>query len=292
MTLDPIKTLAMMRTIAKAAVLTLACLSIAHAAAAIDTDEPFDRPLQTQRVSLGPSPYSPGQNAEVRCYTYPGFMVKEVDRIEVGDDQISVLPLRSPADQPRCRAANQPHEKLVPNDSWSGYFLGVKANYVFVSAADGTNQGMSVAVFRHDNAAHLLFQDLMKLDHDRIQLRSISDDGAHLQLHYTRLYVAPCSVQTDGASCWTRIVADTHLPATPLPDCAAGYLRARQELAAGRCEAQSHPGDATCLAHEMQLLADDDKTPSVIGYDVNVVLQPSGPQMTTTNAAGSCWPAD
>jgi hypothetical protein len=282
----------MMRTVAKAAVPTLACLTTAQAAPAIDADAPFDRPLQAQHVSLGPSPYSPGQNGDVRCYTYPEFVVKEVDRIEVADDQISIFPLPSPAERPSCRAANQPDGKIVPNDTWSGYFVGVKANYVFVSAADGTNQGMGVAVFRHNNAARLLFQNSMKLDHDRIQLRSISDDVAHLQLNYTRLCVAPCSAQTDGAACWTRIVADTHLPATPLPDCAASYRSARQELATARCEAQSHPGDATCLVHEMQLLADDDKTPSVIGYDLEVVPQPSGPQMTTTNAAGSCWPAD
>ena len=60
-------------------------------------------------------------------------MVKEIDTAEVGDDQISVLPLKSPTERPACQAANAPGEKIVPNDTWSGYFLGVKAGYLFLS---------------------------------------------------------------------------------------------------------------------------------------------------------------
>ena len=154
------------------------------------------------------------------------------------------------------------------------------------------NGGMGFAVFRIDDTTRLLFQDLATLDHDRIRLRAVSVEGDRLRLHYTRLYAAPCSVQTDGAACWARIVAETHVPPTPAPDCAAGYLRAKRDLAAGRCEAQSHRGDAACLSKELQGMADWDTAPSVIGYDVDVVLQPSGPQMDATGAAASCWPAD
>jgi len=281
-----------MPPIASAAVLgLLACLCLVQGADADDA-APFDQPLQTRRVVLGPSPNSPGQQSVVRCYTYRGLMVKEIDTDEVGDDQISVIPLASPTVRPPCQEANRQDERIVPNGTWGGYFLGVKADYVFLSGADGTNGGMGFAIFRGSDTTRLLFQDLAKLDHDRIQFRTVSVDGDDLLLRYTRLHVAPCSVQTDGAPCWARVVADIRLPSTPSPDCAAGYLRAKREAAAGRCEAQSHRGDAACLRKEMQGLADWDASPSVIGYGVEVVLRPSGPRTIATGAANSCWPTD
>jgi hypothetical protein len=268
-----------------------ACPCLAQGAGANDAS-PFDRPLQTRRVVLGPSPNAPGQQSVVRCATYVGFMVKEIDTAEVGDDQISVLPLQSPAERPVCQAANRPGEKIVPTDTWGGYFLGVKAGYLFLSAEDGVNGGMGFAIMHSDEPSRLLFQDLAMLDHDRVGLRAISVEGDRLRLRYTRLFAAPCSVQADGATCWARIVAETHVPPLPAPDCAAGYLRARRELAAGRCEAQSHQGDAACLSEELAGMADWDASPSVIGYDVDVVVGPGGPQRVAMGAAGSCWPAD
>jgi hypothetical protein len=269
----------------------LACLGLTQGAGADDAS-PFDRPLQTRRVTLGPSPNSPGQQNVVRCSTYAGFMVKEIDTGEVGDDQISVLSLASPDERPACQAANRQGEKIVPSRTWGGYFLGVKAGYLFLSAEDGVNSGMGFAVLHGDDPTHLLFQDVATLEHDRVQLQAVSVEGDRLHLRYTRLYAAPCSVQADGATCWARIVAETHVAATPAPGCAAGYLRAKRELAAGRCEAQSHPGDAACVRKEMQGMADWDASPSVIGYGVDVVVGPGGPQVTATGPAGSCWPAD
>lgn len=269
----------------------LICLGVSPAAHA-DDNAPFDRPLQTRQVTLGPSPNAIGQTSEVRCTTYAGFMVKEVDTAEVGDDQISVLPLQTPTERPPCQAANRPREKVVPADAWSGYFVAAKADYLILSGSDGVNSGMGFAVFRAGDTTHLLFEDVTTLAHDRIQFQAASVDAGRLRLRYTRLFAAPCSVPTDGAACWARIVAATHVPATPAPDCAAGYLRTKRDLAAGRCEAQSHPGDAACLRREMQLLADWDTSPSVVGYDVDVVLQPTGTQITAAGAAKSCWPAD
>jgi hypothetical protein len=269
----------------------LGCLCLEQGAGADDAS-PFDRPLQTRRVTLGPSPNSPGQQSVVRCSIYAGFMVKEIDTAEVGDDQISVLPLASPAQRPACQAANRQGEKIVPSNTWGGYFLGVKAGYLFLSAEDGVNGGMGFAVLRGDDPTRLLYQDLATIEHDRVQFRAVSVESDGLHLRYTRLYAAQCSVQTDGTACWARIVAATHVPATPAPDCAAGYLHAKRELAAGRCEAQSRRGDAACLSKEMQGVADWDASPSVIGYGVDVVVGSAGPQVTATGAADSCWPAD
>ncbi len=280
------------RRAAHATLLALLAWFCVSPAAHADDAAPFDRPLQTRQVKLGPSPNAIGQTSELRCTTYAGFMVKELDTAEVGDDQISVLPLQTPAERPPCQAANRPGEKIVPPATWSGYFVAAKADYLVLSGSDGVNSGMGFAIFRTGDTAHKLFEDVATLDHDRIQFRAASVDAGRLRLGYTRLYAAPCSVPADGAACWTRIVAATHVPATPAPDCAAGYLRTKRELAAGRCEAQSHPGDATCLRREMQLLADWDTSPSVVGYDVDVVLGPTGAQISAAGAAKTCWPAD
>jgi hypothetical protein len=48
--------------------------------------------LQTRHVRAG--------ELEVRCYTYSRVMVKEIDAGEVGDQQISLVPITPPADRP------------------------------------------------------------------------------------------------------------------------------------------------------------------------------------------------
>jgi hypothetical protein len=63
---------------------------------------PFDRPSQTRRVVVGPSPSTHGEKKEVRCYTFAHVMVKEIDAGEVGDEQISLLPV---AGRPTIRRA-------------------------------------------------------------------------------------------------------------------------------------------------------------------------------------------
>ena len=125
--------------------------------------------------------------------------------------------------------------------------------------------------------------------HTRFQ--SIGSDATGLKLQYTRIYTGPCSVQIEGAACWAKIAAETHLPPAPAPDCAAGYLRAKQELATARCETAHHK-NAACIKQEIDRMQADDASPSVIGYDVDALIQP--PQKSIQPVAGpiACWPAD
>jgi hypothetical protein len=243
---------------------------------------PFDRPLQTKRIHAG--------KTEIRCYTFAHVMVKEIDAGEVGDEQISLLPIASATDRPPCQAKNVANERIIPSESWSGYFHGAKDDYVFLSADDGVNGGLGFSVYRGADPASL-FQDAVKFEHDRVRFQSIAGDAAGLRLRYTRVYTAPCSVQTEGAACWTRIVAATHLPPAAPPDCAAGYLRAKQELASARCEI-AHRKTAACIKQEIDGMKADDASPSVIGYDADVTVQP--PQTSIQPAGGPviCWPAD
>lgn len=250
---------------------------------------PFDRPLQARRVILGPSSSGKDEKKEVRCFTFAHVMVKEIDAGEVGDEQISILPLAA-AGRPPCQARDVPGEHVIPSESWTGYFLGASSGYVFLSAEDGVNGGLGFAVYRAADATSL-FQDAVKLDGGRARFRSIVVDGTGLRLRYARVYSGHCSVQTEGAACWARIAAEAHLPASPAPDCAAGYLRAKQELAAARCEI-AHRKDAACVKEEMQGMQADGASPSVIGYDVEVVLQPPRQAIGPAGGAVSCWPAD
>jgi hypothetical protein len=243
---------------------------------------PFDRPLQTRTVHAG--------KKEVRCYTFAHVMVKEIDAGEIGDEQISLVPIASPADHPPCQAKNLANEHVIPSDSWSGYFHGAKDDYVFLSAEDGVNGGLGFSVYRRADPTGL-FQDSAKLERDHVRFQSIATDAGGLRLRYTRVYTGPCSVQTEGNACWTRIAGETHLPPASPPDCAAGYLRAKQELATARCEI-AHRKTAACIKQEMDGMQSDDASPSVIGYDVDVLIHP--PQTSVQPAGGpvACWPAD
>jgi hypothetical protein len=266
------------RLAAAIAVLVWLAPSIASAAA------PFDQPLQTRRVTL------PG-NKEVRCFTFAHLMVKEIDAHEIGDEQISILPLASPTERPPCQARNAANERVTPSDNWSGYFLGVKGDYVFLSAEDGVNSGLGFSVYRGTDT-NSVFQDSVRFDHDLTQFQSVAVDGAGLKLRYTRVFSSKCSVQTDGAPCWPQIAAAAHVSPTPVPDCAAGYLRSKQEMAAARCEAQKRKNNPACLKAEMERQAADDASPSVIDYVVDVSLQPPNQTISPVGGILSCRPAD
>jgi hypothetical protein len=245
---------------------------------------PFDPPLQTRRVTLA-------GNKEVRCFSFAHLMVKEIDAHEIADEQISILPLASPTERPPCQARNATNERVIPSDNWSGYFLGVKGDYVFLSAEDGVNSGLGFSVYRGADT-NSVFQDSVRFDHDRTQFQSVAVDGSGLKLRYTRVFSGKCSMQTDGAACWPQIAAASHVPPTPAPDCSAGYLRAKQEMAAARCEVQKRKNNSACLKAEMDRQAADDASPSVIDYVVDVSLQPPNQTIAPVGGVLACRPAD
>jgi hypothetical protein len=267
------------------AIALLACLCPGGAAARDGQNiAPFDRPQQTRQVKLGKS-------KDVRCFTFAHLMVKEIDAGEIGDEQISILPLTSPGARPRCQAANVSGEIVIPAASWGGYFLGVKGDYVFLSAEDGVNNGLGFSVYRGADPTSV-FQDSVKFDRDRTLFQSVAIDGTGLRMRYTRVFSGKCSVQTEGAACWARIAAAAHLPEAPAPDCAAGYLRSKQEMAAARCEALSRKKNPACLKAEMERQAGDEASPSVIDHLVDVSLRPPNQTIAPVGGALSCRPAD
>ena len=262
----------------------LALLASATAAAAETPPSPvFDRPLASERVDLG----SGSGKRVLSCFYFPGLRVKQLDTGEVGAAELAILPRRDTR-HIACRTRTEAGEIVIPADKWSGYFKGVKAGYVFFDAEDGTNGGLGFAVFDGHSGAKL-FEDLAVGD-----IRSAEPVGGAIRLRYRRALPGACSVPRDGVTCWASIAAKIPGAETAAaPDCAAGYLKAKTDMARGRCEAQNdkRPG---CFAAEMKRLDQQrwDDAPSVIGLDVEAEITGSRQSVKALGAAQSCWPSD
>ena len=259
--------------------------AVAASAAASDL---FDKPVATVRVATPVKHPDPGQKHVLSCFYYPTLRVKQLDLGEVGAGLLAVLPLQPGAARIPCREAPAPGEFVVPPKEWSGYFDGVKGGYVFFTAEDGTNGGLGFAVF-DGHTGKKLFEDLAVG-----KLRAAEPTATGLRLRYRRAFAGACSVPSGGGRCWSEIAAKLPgVAAEPAPDCAAGYLKAKTEMARGRCEAQRNKGKA-CFDKEMGILDRQhwNETPSVIAYDVTAEI---GPAPATARSAGgplSCWPSD
>lgn len=245
----------------------------------------FDPPAQTQKRTLPPA--KDVAKITLTCRYYAHFMVKQVDEGEVGAAEISILPIDAGAAKPACQRKNVPSEKVVNPNDWSGYVKGVKGDYVFLDADDGVNGGLGFAVFAAGTAKKL-FEDSAVGN-----LKSVALDGKVLTLRYARSYSGDCSVPRDGASCWTKIATATGQGTTKQPDCAAGYLKAKNDMAKGRCEAQKKSGPA-CMATALKELDRQrwDDAPTVVVYDAETVLRPDGASTRPLAAVRACHPSD
>jgi hypothetical protein len=175
-------------------------------------------------------------------------MVKEVDLGEVGASQLSVLP---GSGSPLCRQANAPGERVISPTTWSGYFAGVRGDYVIFTADDAWNGGMGFAVFSAQSGQKLL-EDAYKT-----RFQSAQASPAGLALRYRRVYAAKCSIMADAAGCWGHVRKETGLPAATPPDCRAAYAR----------EARRTP----------KLAAQVRNDPTVIDYEVLASVQGGHP---------------
>jgi hypothetical protein len=280
-----------MRTLILLAVLSLLPAAPVAAADRKPASSPagvFDRPLRTERVALGGGEAGQARKPRLTCYYFPAVRVKEVDLGEVGAAELAILPLRPGMKRIACQRRTAPGEVVIRSDQWSGYFKGVKSGYVFFDAEDGTNGGLGFAVF-DGRTGRKLFEDLAVGE-----IRAAEASGAGIRLRYRRAGVGPCSVPGDGMKCWARIAEQMPgIKDAPAPDCAAGYQKAKLDMARGRCEAQGGKGE-DCLQAEMKRLDEQhwNETPSVVAYDVEAQIDPGRQSLRATGGALSCWPAD
>jgi hypothetical protein len=244
----------------------------------------FDRPLSTKIVDLGPSKYSSGSRARVRCYYFPGFMVKEVDLGEKGAERLAILP-GAKTGVTRCTQARNKSELVVNPDEWSGYFKGVKHGLVFFEADDGVNGGMGFAVYDAKSGKKIFSDSAV----GALQFPERTDKL--LAIRYTRLVQVDCVLPRDQTACWERASKNLGLGNAHAPDCKAGYEKSAQALAKGRCEAQK-AGGPQCIEEEIVLARKQTgDSPSVIVYPAEVVLDAT-PIVKPVAGAVRCWPAD
>jgi len=241
--------------------------SLGAAAGAAPAPSPFDKPLSTERVPLPRDPDNPKGRPKVSCFRFARFVVKEVDLGEVGADQLSIIPLAGAGAGVRCQRANVAGERVVAPTDWSGYYQGVKGDYVVFSSGDGWEGGMGFALYDARNG-RMVFDDAYKT-----AIHSLQAGPAGLTMRYVRVYRAKCSLRGDAAGCWRQIKLDTGLTAPAPPDCMAAYAR----------EARRTPK----LAEEVR------KDPTVIDYAVTVSVHADAKTIApVTGKAAACRPAE
>src|SRR5579883_2345248 len=172
-----------------------AATKTAHHKAAPAKSSLFDAPLQTLTRTL---PAAKGHNKTViTCRYYAHFMVKQVDEGEVGAAQLSIVPLGGSA-KPACQRPNVASEKVVSPRDWSGYFKGVKGDYVLFDADDGVNGGLGFAVIAAATAKKRFEDSAVGA------LKGVALAGDVLTLRYARSYSAECSVPTTATPAGAR----------------------------------------------------------------------------------------
>lgn len=250
--------------------------------ASLSWGDTFDKPVRKQRVELGKAANPLSDRHRVTCYFFPNFMVKEVDMGEVGAERLGIVPVK-PQSTGKCVRARGKDEIVIPAEQWSGYFMGVKKDYVFLSGEDLWNSSSPFAIF-DSRTGKKLFEDSAK------KISFVTRPDQTIAMRYLRVVTDDCFILKDAA-CWQRMAAKYGLDAATVPDCRKGYDASAEEMAKGRCTAQRAPL-AACLKKERPLAMKQAlDSPSVISYPVEVELG-AMPSAKPTGVAVGCWPAD
>jgi hypothetical protein len=223
----------------------------------------FDKPASAQKIRLAPDKLNPKAKPMLSCFYFDGFVVKQIDRGEVGAEQLSILPIAAGQEKPACREANEADDVVIDAASWSGYFKGVKGAYVFFDAADGLNGGLGFAIFNASGAK--LFEDSAKGIHS-IEL---ADGG--LVLKYRRVFLAQCSLFAAQAACWEEIKRETSLSDASPPDCSAAYKREQKRTPA---RAEEIAADPTVIYYEVETVVSGGAEPTPVAGEISCAPAP------------------
>ena len=247
---------------------------------------PFDPPLKVRNVRLAADPQNPKIRRQVTCFYYRSIVIKQVDYGEVGADRLALLPVLS-RNATQCREDREALEYVIPADTWSGYFSGVKADYAFFDGPDGINGGLGFMVLR------LFDRKAVLEDVAQHGIKSIDYEEGVLKLRYQRAFAGTCSIPTGGDSCRDTLVRDTGVSAGSLSICSQGYQAAREAMAKIRCAAQSRH-EKNCLSQELDRLGEQkwNETPTVIVYEAEATLKNGALVVTPRSDALACHPSD
>jgi len=208
----------------------------------------FDVPLSEKTVDFGPSFTEPSDTSPawqwnayrrarntLTCNWFPPVMVKEYDISQKGAEWISFIRTGANA-HPECTQSHVPGEKVFDEGSeWSGYFDGVKDDFVFLGAADGFNGGIQFAVY-DSRTGKKVFEDTdcltcmylkkvygkepLAAPFNRMRIRKVP--GGPVTLKYMRVEQADCDLRSDKASCWDHVRMQMDVKSAKEPVC-LGY---------------------------------------------------------------------
>lgn len=237
----------------------------------------FDKPLREVHIPLPPDPDNPQFKPNLACYYYPHLMVKQVDVGEKGATDLTITSIDGDQRQPLCHREKGKDEREA--NLWCGYFSGVKGDFIFFRACDGTNGGLGFTVL--NPAAERIFDDIggevqsIELIVPNVDANKGPFYNSPLQLRYQRVFAAPCSLQMNKKDCWQVIKQVTGLTDQDPPACNASYNNLKKR--ASPAEWGTVPLD-----------------PSVIRYEVEVVLDLGTGviRAAPTSKAEKCDPAD
>jgi len=244
----------------------------------------FDPPAAQRTVDLGPADTVPGENKQVRCTYYPGFMVKEIYAREVGDAQLSLLPAPPGHPLPPCQQANLADEQVVTDGGWTGYFAGAFSGYAVFTAADGIHGGLGFAVVKPPSP-RILYSAIAK---GPLTLAVHPPGG--IAIGFAAIHAGACSVIAEGAACAKRIAQEVGVAPPDIAMCRRRYDQVKRADTAGWCPA----GDAHaegCVQQQLRA-AEWDASPSFLVYRLEVTLDAKGAAAHPAGTTQDCWPSE
>lgn len=255
------------------ALLVVAIVLGNSAASSVARTESFDIPVRKTIVNLGRSPYlMPNNPAQIQlsCFYYPGFMVKELNNPGLkGVRWVTITPVIN-EDRPACRLAHASTERFVAKEWWS--FEGAKGSLLFLSAADGDNNGGMPFRILDWKSGRKIFEDSVWWSG---HLDFVPTSDGNMSLRYLRVVGGDCSVPKDGMSCWSKFRRHYGLALATVPNC-TGYR---------------HEGDKEWVAGDEGVPPEKIDTPSAIAYPVVVELFPR-PSIRAVPGPVKCTPVE
>jgi hypothetical protein len=227
----------------------------------------FDHPLAVQTV---PASSSAGPGEDVTCTYYRDFMVRDTgtNSPDPNDPRpATIISVSDASRRPACNAARAAHaaREVSPKTVHTG-LLGRKGPYLFFANFNGAAEFyiLSAATGR------VLYSDGIYGGGTDCPLQSVAVKDGTLHIRFTRAFFGSCSIPKDGASCWARMAQEGKIPRSlaqsppPVPACAAAYRK--------------------------QQLPPDDSDPSIIYYDMDMALDPSGRTQVNSRGTIGCEP--
>ena len=219
----------------------------------------FDQPTAIRRV---PPKLNSDPLGELRCTYFLDFMVRETGTDGPGPGPASIIPI-SPSEnrQPACEGSRLTGEISLKTAHFS--FVGRKSRFLIFSATNPN--GAASFVILDAGSGRLIYSDgTMR---DGFRSAALEGDGA-LRLRFTRGVNGSCSIIKDAA-CWATMAREGKIP---------------------RALAQLPPPVQACVAEYGKGGTTSSDDPSIVAYDVDMILDRTGRVQVNARGGVECYP--